>query len=129
LGLSSRITEVLDSAWMLPAVGQGALGVECRYSDRSTLELLGRIDHGPTRSAVESERAFLRALGGGCAMPIGGLGICDGETVTLRGVVLTPEGDWRVEGTLSGPVINAETVGVRLAEELLSKGAGEKLQR
>src|SRR5262245_14918801 len=73
LGLDRAITEVLDPAWMLPAVGQGALGLECRSDDAETLGLLEKLDHPPSRQAVLAERAFLRALGGGCLVPIGAL--------------------------------------------------------
>src|SRR5262245_8410612 len=127
LGLAGHITEVLDTSWMLPAAGQGAIGVECRHDDERMLQLLARIDHAPTHSAVTAERAFLRGLGGGCAMPIGALGVTDGESLALRGVVLTPNGEWRVEGSLTGNPDHPEEIGEQLAAELLAKGAREKL--
>src|ERR671933_315144 len=71
LGLGDVITEVLDPAWMLPAVGQGALGLECRADDRAALDLVRQLDDAPTRQAVLAERSLLRALGGGCQVPIG----------------------------------------------------------
>src|SRR5262249_55757093 len=71
LGLESHITELLDAKWMLPAVGQGALGLECRSDDEETQSLLSRLDHFPSRQAVLAERAVLRALGGGCQVPLG----------------------------------------------------------
>lgn len=128
LGLAKKITEVLDNSWMLPAVGQGAIGVECRHDDDATLELLGRIDHPSTHAAVNAERAFLRALGGGCQVPIGALAICEEGRIGLRGAVLTPNGDWRVEGSLSGDAMDAEVIGEQLATQLLALGAREKLR-
>src|SRR5262249_25240035 len=82
LGLGEVITQVLDRAWMLPAVGQGALGLECRAGDRETLGLVQPLNHLPTRQAVLAERALLRALGGGCQVPIGAAATVAGETLT-----------------------------------------------
>ena len=128
LGLAGKITEILGNSWMLPAVGQGAIGVECRHDDNAALELLSDIDHSPTHAAVTAERAFLRALGGGCQMPIGALAQCQDDRAHLRGAVLTPGGDWRVEGALEGDAKHAEATGERLAADLLARGAREKLK-
>ncbi|MBI3412381.1 MAG: hydroxymethylbilane synthase [Planctomycetes bacterium] len=128
LALAGKITEILDVSWMLPAVGQGAIGVECRHDDNGTLELLARIDDPLTHAAVAAERAFLRVLGGGCQMPIGALARCEDGHMHLRGVVLTPSGDWRVEGSLAGESAKAVAIGEDLAAALLTKGAREKLQ-
>src|SRR5215831_17093059 len=84
LGLAGQITEILDPAWMLPAVGQGALGLECRADDPETLNLLQELNHLPSQRAVLAERSFLRALGGGCQVPIGALAPVNGDTLTLR---------------------------------------------
>lgn len=123
LGLGDAITEILDPGWMLPAVGQGALGLECRADDDTTRRLLGQLDHAPTRQAVLAERAFLRALGGGCLVPIGAAGRVEGLTLSLRGAVLAPDGTARVAGEVAGPAAEAEALGQRLAEELLGRGA------
>jgi hydroxymethylbilane synthase len=123
LGLGQHITEILDPGWMLPAVGQGALGLECRAEDGETLGLLGRLDHPPTRLAVEAERSLLRALGGGCLVPIGANAGVQGQTLSLRGAVLRPDGGERVAGEIAGPPAEAEVLGQRLAEELLGRGA------
>jgi hydroxymethylbilane synthase len=125
LGLQDRITEVLDPAWMLPAIGQGALGLECRSADGETHILLSTVNHSPTHQAVLAERAFLRALQGGCQVPIGAAGSVRDGTISLRGAVLSPDGTQRIEGTLSGE--NPEEVGENLARELLKRGAGELL--
>lgn len=123
LGLQHVITEVLDPEWMLPAVGQGALGLECRADDAGMLELLQRLDHEATRQAVDAERSLLRALGGGCQVPIGVQGSVEGSQLSLRGVVLDPDGRQRIEGAVRGPVSAAEALGRQLAADLLNKGA------
>ena len=123
LGLHDEIVEILDPAWMLPAVGQGALGLECRADDPDMINLLLCIDDPFTRRAVLAEREFLRTLGGGCQVPIGALGRCTGQTLDLRGAVLDPEGRRRVEAEISGAADEPETLGRRLAEQLLGQGA------
>jgi hydroxymethylbilane synthase len=128
LGLGEAITEVLDPAWMLHAVGQGALGLECRAADAATRALLARIDHTPTRQAVLAERALLRGLGGGCQVPVGAETTHTGDHLTLRGVVIQPAGGERVEGEVSGPPGSAEELGKRLAEDLLRRGARALLE-
>ena len=127
LGLAEAVTEVLDPAWMLPAVGQGALGLECRADDDASRALVGRLDDPPTRQAVRAERSLLRALGGGCQVPIGAVAEVTGEVLSLRGAVIEPEGRRRIEGQVSGPVELAEELGARLAADLLRRGAGELL--
>ena len=121
LGLEGHITEILDRAWMLPAVGQGAIGLECRSDDVRSREAVARINHAATWSAVTAERAFLSALGGGCLVPIGAL--CEGDR--LRGAVLPPDGARCVAGDEVGG--EPEALGRRLAERLLAAGARELL--
>lgn len=116
LDLSHVITEVLDSAWMVPAVGQGALGLECRSDDAETLRLLRHLDDRDTHAAVTAERSFLLAMGGGCQIPLGALGIVSGETLNLRGVLLSPDGRERREGRVQGLVDGALKLGQTLAE-------------
>lgn len=127
LGLAERITECLDPTWMIPAVSQGALGLECRDDDATTRELLAQLSHGPTHAAVLAERSLLRSLGGGCQVPIGGYATLEGDTLTLHGIVLLPDGSDRVEGSVSGPVAEAETLGITLAREMLDRGAARIL--
>jgi hydroxymethylbilane synthase len=129
LGRTSEVTEILDPAWMLPAVGQGALGLECRADDAATRALLARLDDPPTHQAVLAEREFLRTLGGGCLVPIGAFTSIAAARLTLRGAVLPPDGSRRIAGELVGPLDEAEVLGMRLGQELLSKGARELLQR
>ena len=119
LGLGAAITEVLDPAWMLPAVGQGALGIECRSADRATLDIVEQLNHVPTRQAVLAERAFLRAMGGGCQVPMGATARVVGTTLTLRAAVLSPDGSRRVEGQHQGESRDAERIGETLAAKLI----------
>jgi hydroxymethylbilane synthase len=128
LGLAEHATEVLDRAWMLPAVGQGALGLECRVNDPSTRALLGPLNDSPTRQAVLAERALLRGLGGGCLVPIGAIGVVQDTRLSLRGVVLSPDGACRVAEEIAGLAAESEALGQRLAERLLALGAGELLK-
>lgn len=127
LGLGDRIVEVLDAEWMLPAVGQGALGLECRADDVDLRQLLTALDHGPTRQAVLAERAMLRALGGGCLVPVGVTTEVRAGQLMLRGAVLAPDGSQRVAQVESGPVEEAEDIGNRLAKALLALGARDLL--
>ncbi|MCS6977538.1 MAG: hydroxymethylbilane synthase [Gemmatales bacterium] len=128
LGLTARIAEILPEEWMLPAVGQGALGLECRADDAETRAALERINHAETFQAVTAERAFLRALGGGCLVPIAGLGRIEDGILQLQGMVCSPDGSRRIAAVVSGPVSEAQAVGERLAERLLRLGAGEVLE-
>ncbi|HKI35184.1 MAG TPA: hydroxymethylbilane synthase [Gemmataceae bacterium] len=127
LGLATAITEVLDPDWMLPAVGQGALGLECRADDRETLGLVERLNHLPTRRAVLAEREMLRALGGGCQVPMGAVCRIAGDVLVLRGAVVRANGTQRVEAELSGLADDPEGIGRRVAGELLARGAGKLL--
>jgi hydroxymethylbilane synthase len=127
LGLERHITEVLDQGWMLPAVGQGALGLECRTDDTAARQALAALNDPATWSAVTAERSFLAALGGGCLVPIGALATVSDGRLTLRGAVLPPDGSQRVAGEEAGPAEEAGAIGRRLAEALLANGAGQLL--
>ncbi len=128
LGLGDAVTEVLDPAWMLPAVGQGALGLECRADDGPTRALLAQLDDPDTHAAVLAERSLLRALGGGCQVPIGAATSLDGGVLSLRGAVIRPGGTRRIAGEVTGPAAAAEDLGRRLAEDLLARGAAALLR-
>jgi hydroxymethylbilane synthase len=127
LGLAGQITEILDPVWMLPAVGQGALGVECRTDDKETCALVAKINDRASAGAVRAERAMLRELGGGCHVPIGAATVVEGATLTLHGAVLSPEGSRRIEAQVSGPLPSGEGLGKELAMHLLRQGASELL--
>src|SRR5207248_5638764 len=122
LGLAGQITEILDPSWMLPAVGQGALGLECRTDDVPTRELLRQLDDFATRQAVLAERAFLRAMGGGCQVPMGAAATVSDASLMLRAAVLRPDGSQRVEAHSTGAVSEAERLGETVAQRLREQG-------
>ena len=125
LGLAERISGKLFD--MLPAIGQGALGIETRANDTTTISLLAKLNHKPTYFACIAERALLRALGGGCQLPIAGYAKLQDESLLLEGLVADPEGSEVVRAHLSGPSHNAEDLGVQVAEELRKRGADRLL--
>jgi hydroxymethylbilane synthase len=126
LDLEDHITAYFPFDVMLPAPGQGALAVQCRTDDEATLEFLAAIEHVPTRRAAAAERAFLRALGGGCSLPAGAHATVSDELIYLTAVVLSPGGDHRIDvtGRDSDPIV----LGTALAEEALAQGAAELLE-
>jgi hydroxymethylbilane synthase len=123
------VTEVLDPLQMLPAPAQGALAVECRLDDSALCQLLGTLDDQDTRAAVAAERALLAALEAGCTAPVGALAEVavgeDAPELFLRGSVTAIDGSDAIRLSATGPVNTAETVGRRLAAELLADGASE----
>ncbi len=129
LQLAERITTVLDPADVLPAVGQGALGLECRADDESTADRLATIDDATTHASVTAERAMLARLRAGCHAPVGVQSGRRGDRLWLRGVVLDPEGTCRVEAERTSDPGTAATVaenlGTAVADELLGRGAAE----
>jgi hydroxymethylbilane synthase len=128
LGMADQITEVLDESWMYPAVGQGALGLECRTDDGSTRAILESLNDAEARWSVLAERAMLRGLGGGCQVPIGAVTNIAHGILTLRGVVLPPDGSQRVEAEVAGPMEQAELLGKSLSDDLRAGGAQELLK-
>lgn len=127
LGLADRITELLDSDWMLPAVGQGAIGLECRADDHASRHLAEGLNDPDTWARVLAERAMLATLGGGCLVPIGATSRVADGLLTVRGAVLTVDGTRRVVATHSGLANTPLAVGQELAAKLLDEGAGELL--
>jgi len=125
LGYLERAAEILDTGAMLPAVGQGALTLECRADDAEVLQMAAALDHRETRLATAAERAFLGRLGGGCRLPIAALGIVEGNSLRLCGLIADPQGQRVLRGETSGPASDAEAVGTELAEQLLAQGAGD----
>ena len=128
MGWLDKAAEVLSFDLMLPAPGQGALAVEIRSDDEAVREMAAAIDDGDYHRAVTAERAFLARLGGGCSVPIAALGEIDGGRLRLRGLVGDMEGIRILRAELEGPAADAEALGVRLAEELLSQGAADLLK-
>jgi hydroxymethylbilane synthase len=123
LGWSQRITQVLLPDVMLPAVGQGALGIECRADDAATRAALAPLDDAATRAAVLAERALLAHLRGGCLAPIGAWGRIESGSLQLSAVVLSGDGRRRLDAHDSAPIGDAEPLGRRVAEALLALGA------
>jgi hydroxymethylbilane synthase len=113
---------------MLPAIGQGALGLEVREDDQKMLRLLEPLNHYPTQVAVAAERAFLARLEGGCLIPVAALGRLEGDSLTLEALISDLEGRRFLQDRLVGPPGEAHTLGQRLAEMLLERGGGEILQ-
>lgn len=128
LNLSNRITQYLDETQMLPAVGQGALCIEIRADDEKISALIDPMDHLPTRTVVSAERAFLNRLEGGCQVPIAAHGTIDKEDIVLTGLVSNVQGTVVIRDTVVGPKTASESLGIALADRLLSKGAKEILE-
>ena len=112
LGLAHEATAILETDEILPAVGQGAIGVTCRAGDESARELLAAIGHGPSMACVTAERAMLAALDGSCRTPIAGLAEVDSNGgLTLRGLVARPDGSKLLQTSRAGSVADAERIG------------------
>jgi len=122
LGMQKRITALFTSEQMLPAIGQGSLGIELRMADTELLDGLQFLHHRDTAVTVSAERAFLLRLEGGCQVPIGGFATIDNETITLTGLIASLDGKTILREQLSGPAAEAEKIGVTLAETLLDRG-------
>ncbi len=129
LGLESHVKERLDTNWMLPAVGQGALGLECRADDHESQSILEALDDEQTSQETRAERAMLAALGGGCLIPIGCLAKCQNGKLSLAAAVLDPDGVQRIAATIECPADKPAQAGKHLADALLQQGAGELLAR
>jgi len=129
LGFSNRITQYLSTEQILPAIGQGALGLEARRKDKKTNEILSFLNHGPTETAIKAERAFLKELQGGCQVPIAAYAVVNGDTVYLRGMVAELDGSDFIGDEITGKMDSAKQMGRMLAKRLLDAGAGEILKR
>lgn len=123
LGLAERIAAVLPPEESLPAVGQGALGIECRAGRPELVELLAPLNHPDTAACVGAERAFSRALNGSCQVPLGGFAEIAGGVLSLRGFVASLDGQRMVRGEVSGAPADAENLGAALARQLVEQGA------
>jgi hydroxymethylbilane synthase len=128
LGLFDRVTEVLPPELCLPAIGQGALGIEVREPGAESRgpragPIVVVLDDADTHSAVEAERAFLRRLEGGCQVPFAAHAGVTGDAIRLQGLVATPDGRQLIRGERQGPRAAAVAVGTALAEDLLARGA------
>ncbi len=127
LGLNRHVTEWLSLDVMLPAPGQGALAVQCRSTDQTTLDLLAALDDESTRKAVTAERAFLSGLGGGCAVPVAAYAVTGEQSsvISLTGLVISEDGKKVVKA--NGQGMDAIQLGTDLAQQAISQGANEIL--
>lgn len=130
LGLADRIHELIDPSISLHAVGQGALGIECREADPEVLALIEVLEHRPTALRCLAERSFLRSLEGGCQVPIGVNSSFDSaDNLVLIGMVASLDGKRLIRDQVQGSLADPEAIGIALAEKLRSQGAGEILQQ
>jgi hydroxymethylbilane synthase len=127
LGLAHLYRSCIPESEMLPAVGQGALGLEVRTGDHDLRDLLGFLDDPPTRLAVTAERAFLARLEGGCVVPVAARGRLTGDNLYLEALISDLAGRRLLKDQRSGPGEEAASLGTRLAEALLAQGGGEIL--
>ncbi|MGX5700581.1 hydroxymethylbilane synthase [Acinetobacter kookii] len=128
LGLAERIHHTLPAEVSLPAVGQGALGLECRAEDQAVLELILPLLHSETDVCVRTERAFNAYLEGGCQVPIAGYAILEQGQIHIQGRVGSVDGKTLLKAEQVGETAQAEQIGVALAQELLAQGAGDLLK-
>lgn len=127
LGMQDRIKHELSSQVCLPAVGQGAVGIECRNNDSELIALLAPLNHNETAIRVTAERAMNATLQGGCQVPIGSYAVIQGNTLTLRGLVGAIDGERILKAEWSGELTDAESIGVQVAKALITQGADKLL--
>jgi hydroxymethylbilane synthase len=127
LGWEAKITEYISEEMSLPAIGQGALGIEIRVDDRDTREAVSFLNDRDTAFAVRAERGFLKRLEGGCQVPIASYGRTEGDGIFLEGMVGRPDGSEIIRGNARGSTSDPEALGAGLAEQLLARGAKEIL--
>lgn len=128
LGLENRISDFIEPALCLPAVGQGAICIESRVDDIATNELLAPLQHHDTQLTVAAERAMNSRLEGGCQVPIGGYAIIENNNLRLQGLVGDPTGELILQAETKGEKEDYENIGIRVADDLLTQGAGEILK-
>jgi len=127
LGLQDRISAAIRTTEMLPAVGQGAIAIEIRADDEVATEATSKLNHHETELACRAERAFLRALGGGCQFPIAAHATITGNTLQIHGLVAKPDGSQILRGDLAGESEEADLIGAALAARLIDQGADSLL--
>lgn len=128
LGFDKRISSYMTPEQSLPAIGQGAIGIECRYGDERVNRLIAPLNHAETAICVTSERAMNRRLMGGCQVPIAGYAQMDGDGLRMRGLVGEVDGSEVIRAERRERPANAELLGLAVAEDLLSRGAGRILR-
>ena len=128
LGFADRIKNYISTDSSLPAIGQGAIGIECRIEDERVNSLLQPLHDQDTADCVLAERAMNQRLEGGCQVPIGGYAVLDGDSLNMRGLVGSTDGKQIIRAESSGHRNAAETIGIAIAEDLLANGADKILQ-
>jgi hydroxymethylbilane synthase len=128
LGWEREITECLAPEISLPAIGQGALGIEGRRDDAFVRDILSGLEHAPTRTTVMAERALLQRLQGGCQVPIAAHATLTGSEVLLEGLVASVDGKEIIRDRVTGRTDNPRSMGIELAERLLARG-GDRILR
>jgi len=122
LGFTGQVAEYLDVELSIPAIGQGALGIECRLADPVITETIAFFNHPATSFAVRAERALLKRCQGGCQVPIAAHGTVSGNELRLVGLIASVDGSRSVRGEISGPAEKCEQLGADLADRLLAEG-------
>ena len=128
LGLTPAHSHVLDERVFLPAIGQGALGIETRTNDEEVLSLVTLLNHAASAMAINAERAFLRRMGGSCRTPLAAKGTVTDERIHLSALIASPDGKKIIRGEQEGLHNAVEYIGVSLAEQLLTQGGEEILE-
>jgi len=123
LQMAERIRERIDPGWLLPSVGQGAIGIESRLIDTEAQALIAALDDEETTQCVTAERAFGARLGGSCQLPLAAFAQREGNNLSMSGRVIRPNGSELIAGEIQGPVSQAASLGTALAERLLAEGA------
>ena len=129
LGFNERIRSCLEPEESLPAIGQGAIGIETRSDDEAVKQLIAPLGDVDTTLRVSAERAMNATLNGGCQVPLAGYAVLEGDQLYMRGLVGEPNGSRVLRAEIRGPAKNAVDLGVKLAQDLLAQGAGEILSR
>jgi hydroxymethylbilane synthase len=129
LGFSDRIRAFIEPDESLPAIGQGAIGIECRSDDERIKAFIAPLHHSETSTRLAAERAMNERLNGGCQVPIAGHATLDGEALTIHGLVGEPDGSKIIRASRSGPTSEAISLGTAVADELLEKGADAILKK
>ena len=129
LGFDQRITHTIDTELSLPAVGQGAIGIECRSDDGRINELLAPLNHNETAIRVAAERAQNERLNGGCQVPIGGHAVLKNNRILIKGLIGYPDGSQIFRAAREGAVNDAELLGTAVADDLLAQGGDKVLEQ
>lgn len=126
LGHADRIREIIPTTVCLPAVGQGALAIECRSDNKEVREMLAFLNDLPTKQATDAERAFLGLIEGGCQVPIGVHAEVENDNVKIEAVIASLDGSKVLRNNITGPAVNAADLGRKLGQQMLAEG-GEKI--